>query len=206
MFIHRGLLSKNLKENHISAFKECIKNDYNIETDIHFSKNNTAVCFHDYNLKRLLNIKKKIKNIPDQELIRYNITKLKELLNIVKPKTKILIEIKPLLNQITLEEIKKIYLKHSKNIFFISFIEKNLFKLKKSIKDVRLGLIFKNNCKYSDIKKKLNKKYINFLVLPKNFEKINKINKIKKKKFFYTIKNVNFRNIKKNYILENLIV
>jgi hypothetical protein len=70
---------------------------------------------------------------------------------------------------------------------------------------VKLGYIFKRNNNYSDIKKKLNKKHINFFVLPKNLEKIKKIEKIKKKKFFYTIKNIKLKNIKNNYIIENII-
>ena len=70
---------------------------------------------------------------------------------------------------------------------------------------MKLGYIFKRSNNYSDIKKKLNKKHINFFVLPKNFEKIKKIEKIKIKKFFYTIKNIKLKNIKNNYIIENII-
>jgi glycerophosphoryl diester phosphodiesterase len=204
MFIHRGLLNKDLRENHISAFKKCIEKNYNIETDVHFSKNNVLVCFHDFHLNKLFN-KKKIKDLTSQDLKKYNITKLNDLLKIIKRKTKILLEIKPSLNQKTLERLEKVYNKYRKNILFISFIEKNLIKIKNKFKKVKLGYIFKRNNNYSDIKKKLNKKHINFFVLPKNLEKIKKIEKIKKKKFFYTIKNIKLKNIKNNYIIENII-
>jgi glycerophosphoryl diester phosphodiesterase len=204
MFIHRGLLNKDLRENHISAFKKCIEKNYNIETDVHFSKNNVLVCFHDFHLNKLFN-KKKIKDLTRQDLKKYNITKLNDLLKIIKRKTKILLEIKPSLNQKTLERLEKVYNKYRKNILFISFIEKNLIKIKIKFKKVKLGYIFKRNNNYSDIKKKLNKKHINFFVLPKNLEKIKKIEKIKKKKFFYTIKNIKLKNIKNNYIIENII-
>jgi glycerophosphoryl diester phosphodiesterase len=204
MFIHRGLLNKDLRENHISAFKKCIEKNYNIETDVHFSKNNVLVCFHDFHLNKLFN-KKKIKDLTSQDLKKYNITKLNDLLKIIKRKTKILLEIKPSLNQKTLERLEKVYNKYRKNILFISFIEKNLIKIKNKFKKVKLGYIFKRNNNYSDIKKKLNKKHINFFVLPKNLEKIKKIEKIKVKKFFYTIKNIKLRNIKNNYIIENII-
>jgi glycerophosphoryl diester phosphodiesterase len=204
MFIHRGLLNKNLRENHISAFKKCIEKNYNIETDVHFSKNNILVCFHDFHLKKLFN-KKKIKDLTSQDLKKYNITKLKDLLKIIKHKTKILLEIKPSLNQKTLGKLEKVYNKYRKNILFISFIEKNLIKIKNKFKKVKLGYIFKRNSNCLDIKKKLNKKHINFFVLPKNFEKIKKIKKVKIKKFFYTIRNIKLRNIKNNYIVENII-
>lgn len=204
MFIHRGLINKDLRENHISAFKKCIEKNYNIETDVHFSKDNVLVCFHDFNLKKLLK-KKKIKDLTSQDLKKYNITKLNDLLKIINHKTKILLEIKPLLNQITLGELEKVYDKYHKNILFISFIEKNLIQIKSKLKNVKLGYIFKRNSAYSDIKKKLNKKHINFFVLPKNLEGIKRIKKIKIIKFFYTIKNIKLKNIKKNYIVENII-
>ena len=204
MFIHRGLINRGLRENHISAFKKCLQKNYNIETDIHFAKNNILVCFHDFNLKKLFN-KKKIKDLTSQDIKKYNITKLKDLLKIIKSKTKILLEIKPLLNQINLGKLEKVYNKYHKNILFISFIEKNLIEIKNKFKNVKLGYIFKRNSKYSDIKKKLNEKHINFFVLPKDFEKIKKINKIKIKKFFYTIKDIKLKNIKKNYIVENIL-
>ena len=53
MFIHRGLIEKNFRENHITSFKECIKKKFNIETDIHFTQNNTPICFHDYSLNSI---------------------------------------------------------------------------------------------------------------------------------------------------------
>lgn len=204
MFIHRGLINKNLRENHISAFKKCLEKNYNIETDIHFSKNNILVCFHDFNLKKLFN-KKKIKDLTSQDLKKYNITKLTDLLKIINHETKILLEIKPLLSEITLAKLHKVYNKYHKNILFISFVEKNLIKIKNKMTNVKLGFIFKRNSKYLDIKKKLNKKYINFFVLPQNLKEIEKIKKIKIKKFFYTIKNIKLKNIKNNYIVENII-
>lgn len=204
MFIHRGLINKNLRENHISAFKKCLEKNYNIETDVHFSKNNILVCFHDFNLKKLFN-KKKIKDLTNHDLKKYNITKLKDLLKIINHETKILLEIKPLLSEITLEKLHKVYNKYHKNILFISFVEKNLIKIRNKITNVKLGFIFKRNSKYLDIKKKLNKKYINFFVLPQSLREIEKIKKIKIKKFFYTIKNIKLKNVKNNYIVENII-
>ena len=51
LLIHRGLAKKNFSENTITAFRYCFKKNYGIETDIHCTKDNKIVCFHDFNLK-----------------------------------------------------------------------------------------------------------------------------------------------------------
>ena len=50
---HRGLIKKKLSENTIISFKESFKKGYGIETDIHFTKDNKIVCFHDFSLKNI---------------------------------------------------------------------------------------------------------------------------------------------------------
>ena len=59
--IHRGLAKKKFKENTISAFKYCFKKNYGIETDIHCTKDNKIICFHDFNLKNKFKINKKLR-------------------------------------------------------------------------------------------------------------------------------------------------
>jgi len=58
--IHRGLAKKNFKENTISSFNYCFKKKYGVETDLHCTKDNKIVCFHDFNLNRRFKINKKI--------------------------------------------------------------------------------------------------------------------------------------------------
>ena len=62
-YIHRGLAKKHLKENTVKAFKYSFKKKYGIETDLHVTKDNQIVCFHDFNLKRKFKLNKKIKEI-----------------------------------------------------------------------------------------------------------------------------------------------
>ena len=57
-YIHRGLVKKNFKENTIRAFKYSFKKKYGIETDLHATKDNQIVCFHDFTLKRKFNLNK----------------------------------------------------------------------------------------------------------------------------------------------------
>ena len=68
--IHRGLAKKNFKENTISAFKYCFKKNYGIETDIHYTKDNKIICFHDFNLKKKFKVNKLIKDTSYKEIKR----------------------------------------------------------------------------------------------------------------------------------------
>ena len=49
--VHRGLAKKSFKENTIKSFKYSFKRGYGIETDLHVTKDNQLVCFHDFNLR-----------------------------------------------------------------------------------------------------------------------------------------------------------
>ena len=62
-YIHRGLAKKSLKENTMAAFKFSFKKGYGIETDIHCTKDNKIICFHDFNLRRRFNLNKNVKDI-----------------------------------------------------------------------------------------------------------------------------------------------
>ena len=70
LLIHRGLAKKTFKENTIPAFRYCFKKKYGIETDIHCTKDNKIVCFHDFNLKSKFKINKSLKNLNYQDLLK----------------------------------------------------------------------------------------------------------------------------------------
>ena len=101
-YIHRGLAKKNFKENTLPAFKYSFKQRYGIETDIQVTKDNQLICFHDFNLKRIFNLNKSIKDINYLTLKaiskkkKATIPLLEELLKISKNKYPLLLEIKPL--------------------------------------------------------------------------------------------------------------
>ena len=67
---HRGLAKKQLNENTIPAFKYSFSKKYGIETDLHATKDNKLVCFHDFSLKRKFRINKKIKDTVYSEIKR----------------------------------------------------------------------------------------------------------------------------------------
>ena len=61
--IHRGIINKNYKENLLKSFQQSFKKGYGIETDIHTTKDEKFICFHDFTLKRIYKDKSSIKNL-----------------------------------------------------------------------------------------------------------------------------------------------
>ncbi len=211
LLIHRGLAKKNFKENTISAFRYCFKKKYGIETDIHFTKDNKIVCFHDFNLKSKFKINKFLKNNSYQYLLKISKRKkqpiplLNDLIKLSKNKRFLMLEIKPLLTKENLKTLLK-EIKKLKNYSLTSFKEKNITNLYKMKKKLNLGLLIPSTFTFNKILEKSKKKYIKFLVLEKKFLKEKKLNKIKKKLYFYTIKDKKIFNKfnNKNLIFENL--
>ena len=190
--IHRGIANKKLKENCLKSFKESFNKKHGIETDIHFTKDNKIICFHDFTLNRLFKINKSIKNLTYDEIksntkSKISVPLLKDVLKLSKKRYLVFIEIKPILNlrniKILLNEIK-----NYKNCIIISFKHTNLFKIHKINKKVKIGFSFAKNSKISDIIKTSSKKNYDCLILDKYFINNKSIQNIKKNKYFYTVK------------------
>ena len=190
--IHRGIANKKLKENCLKSFKVSFNKKYGIETDIHFTKDNKIICFHDFTLNRLFKINKSVKNLTYEEIksntkSKISVPLLKDVLKLSKKRYLVFIEIKPILNlrniKILLNEIK-----NYKNCIIISFKHTNLFKIHKINKKVKIGFSFAKNSKISDIIKTSSKKNYDCLILDKYFINNKSIQNIKKNKYFYTVK------------------
>ena len=210
--IHRGIINKKYKENLLNSFKQSFKKGFGIETDIHATKDHKFICYHDFTLKRIFKRQQRIKDLNYQDLkeisLKHNkpIPLLQDLLKISKDKFFLFIEIKPKLSQKLLKKLIKETSKYSKCVF-ISFKHENIFNLLKLNKKIQVGLSFSPPTTVKSIVKKSTIKNINFLILDKFFIKNRKIQDLKIKKYFYTIKNNSeFRkyNKKNNLIFENL--
>ena len=209
--IHRGLVSIGSKENSLKSFELSFKKNYGVETDIHFTKDNQIICYHDYTLNRLFNINKSIKNLTFDNIkkitkSKISVPSLKELLNLSKKKNMVFVEIKPLLSKkainILINETKKF-----KNCILISFKHKNLFRIRKINKKIKIGLSFSKASKVSEIIKISSNKVFDYLILDKFFIGKKSIENLKKIKFFYTIKKKSEfikYNRKYNLIIEKL--
>ncbi len=191
--VHRGLAKKNFKENTIKSFKYSFKRGYGIETDLHATKDNQLVCFHDFNLRRKFNLNKNVKDINYSILKKISkkrkatVPLLKDLLKISKNKYPLLLEIKPIFKRKALFHLIKLT-KNIKKYGIISFKEKNLINLYKINKKLPLGLLFLSTASFKNIKIKSKKKYVKFLVLEKKFLSNKNLHLIRKKIYYYTIK------------------
>ena len=211
-YIHRGLAKKKFKENTIQSFKYCFKRKFGIETDLQVTKDNKLICFHDFNLKRKFKLNVNVNDINYLKLKKISnknkapVPLLKDLLKISNNKHRLLLEIKPLLNNQNLMSLVNLT-KKIKKIRLFSFKEKNLINLYKLNKGLSLGLLFLSNSNLRVIKSKSKKPHVKFLGLEKSFLSNKKLTKIKKPIFYYTVKRKNlFKKYKnsKNLIFENL--
>ena len=211
-YIHRGLAKKKFKENTIQSFKYCFKRKFGIETDLQVTKDNKLICFHDFNLKRKFKLNVNVNDINYLKLKKISnknkapVPLLKDLLKISNNKHRLLLEIKPLLNNQNLMSLVNLT-KKIKKIRLFSFKEKNLINLYKLNKGLSLGLLFLSNSNLRAIKSKTKKPHVKFLGLEKSFLFNKKLSKIRKPIFYYTVKRKDlFKKYKnsKNLIFENL--
>jgi len=210
--IHRGIVSKKYHENLLKSFEQSFKKGFGIETDIHATKDNEFICFHDFTLTRIFKRKESVKNLSYLQIKNISekqkkpVPTLKELLKSSKNKYFLFIEIKP---TFSINQIKKLLneTKKYKKCVFISFKHKNIFNILKLNKKTKVGLSFSPpNSIQSIIQKSKNKK-IDCLILDKFYLKNRKINEIKLNKYFYTVKKRSeFKKYSKenNLIFENL--
>tara|TARA_B100000945_G_scaffold56635_1_gene41742 strand:+ start:897 stop:1538 length:642 start_codon:yes stop_codon:yes gene_type:complete len=210
--IHRGIVNKKFKENILSSFKKSFNLGYGIETDIHLTQDNKFICFHDFTLNRIFKKNLSVKNLDYSYIKKISINKkkpiplLSEVLQASKNNLPLLIEIKPYFSSKTLKKLIHETSKYKKCIF-ISFKHKNIYNLLKIKSNIKTGLSFSNKSSIKTIIKKSKNKKINYYILDKVFLDSRSIQKLKVKKYFYTIKKKSeFKKYcKNNYLIfENL--
>lgn len=182
LIAHRGYHNKNLgiPENSIVAFKKAINNNYIIELDVHITKDKEIVVFHDFDLKRVCGVNKKIEELTYDELLKYNlydtkykIPKLKEILNLVDGKVPILIETKVAKFDGMLESKLSQCLDNYNGLFAIqSFFPFSILWFKKNRPHYIRGLLasnFKTNSEINNLKKNISKTLITDVILKADF-------------------------------------
>ncbi len=98
---HRGLHNAEFPENSIPAYQNAIDHNFNIEIDVHLTKDKHLVVFHDDTLKRVCGVDKAVKKCTLEEIktfrllgTEYTIPTFDEFLELVDGKVGILCEIK----------------------------------------------------------------------------------------------------------------
>ena len=210
--IHRGIVSKKYHENLLKSFEQSFKKGFGIETDIHATKDNEFICFHDFTLTRIFNRKESVKNLSYLQIQNISekqkkpVPLLKNLLKSSKNKYFLFIEIKP---TFSMKQLKKLLseTKKYKKCVFISFKHKNIFNILKLNKKAKVGLSFSPPNSIQSIIQKSKDIKINCLILDKFYLKSKKVMELKINKYFYTIKKRSeFKKHSKgnNLIFENL--
>jgi glycerophosphoryl diester phosphodiesterase len=210
--IHRGIVNKYFKENLLKSFKQSFKKGYGVETDIHATKDNEFICFHDFTLKRIFKKNLSVKNLSYNKInvisakLGKPIPLLKDLLKSSDNKHALFIEIKPIFSKFLLKKLLKETSKFTKCVF-ISFKHENIFKLLKIKKNAKVGFSFCPPTSVKKIIKKSNNKRINCLILDKSYIKNKEIQNLEITKYYYTIRTKSeFNKFKRNnnLIFENL--
>ena len=210
--IHRGIINKDFKENLLKSFNQSFKKGYGVETDIHATKDNEFICFHDFTLKRIFKKNLSVKNLSYNKInvisakLGKPIPLLKDLLKSSDNKHALFIEIKPIFSKFLLKKLLKETSKFTKCVF-ISFKHENIFKLLNIKKNAKVGFSF---CPPTSVKKIIEKsdnRRMNYLILDKSYIKNKKIQNLEIKKYYYTIRTKSeFNKFKRNnnLIFENL--
>ena len=210
--IHRGIVNNNYRENTLKSFKTSFKKRYGVETDIHATKDEKFVCFHDFTLNRIFKKNQSVKNLKYSKIKEIStqnkktVPLLKDLLKASNNTYLLFIEIKPIFSKKLLQKLLRETSKFKKCVF-ISFNHKNIYNLLKLNSKSKVGLSFSQHASIKKIIKKSNNKKINYFILDKFFLQNKKIDNLKIKKYFYTIKKKSeFKKYSKNYnlIFENL--
>lgn len=210
LIAHRGLHSSNIAENTLSAFIKAMEKNYIIELDIHILKDDTIVIYHDFNLKRLTGVNKKIEKLTYPQVTKikiknkYQIPTLIQVMNIIKGKVPLLIEIKTIDNNIKFYNKLVELLTNYKGLFAIQSINPLVIEwFYKNKKEYPLGLIIYNDLNYKILKKYT--KMIDFISIYKKHLPF----KSKKMVIGWTIKNLEELNkylpISDNLIVENIL-
>lgn len=100
-YAHRGLWDDSYPENSLAAFEMAARNGFGIELDIQLSKDKKVMVFHDYDLKRMCGVDKKLCDLTYSELselslngTQYKIPTLSDVLKLVDGRVPLLIELK----------------------------------------------------------------------------------------------------------------
>ena len=150
---HRGIYdNKKIVENTIGSFIKAINKGYAIELDLHLSKDNKIVVFHDDKLERLTNKKGFIKDKTVEELKKIKllntdnyIPTFDEVLSLVNGKVPLLIELKYDIRGFKLErEVSKMLKDYTGEYAIQSFNPKTIIWFRIFKNKIIRGLLISN--------------------------------------------------------------
>lgn len=153
LIAHRGIYNNlNIPENSIKSFKKAVNNGIPIELDIHLTKDNKLVVFHDDNIIRMTGAYKKIRKCTYDELKQFylleteeKIPLLSDVFKLVDGKVLIDVEIKDDKRvSRTCRELIRLLNKYNGPVIIQSFHPKYISWLKKVKPKYICGLLITN--------------------------------------------------------------
>lgn len=204
LIAHRGIHNNlNVPENSIKSFKRAIDKNIPIELDIHLTRDDKLVVFHDDNLMRMTGTYKKIRNCNYDEINKLyllnteeKIPLLSDVLNLVCGKVLIDIEIKDdKRGNKTCKELVKLLDYYDGKFIIQSFYPKYIVWFRKYRPKYKRGLLITNAKGFCynimDSKIVLNTIKPNFIAYNKNIISCKKVQKYRNNTFIisWTIKN-----------------
>ncbi len=91
---HRGLHGGGVVENTLPAFARAVEKGFGVELDIQLSSDGEAVVFHDYDLKRVFGVDRKVKSCTSKELAALGVPTLREVLALLDGRIPLVAELK----------------------------------------------------------------------------------------------------------------
>ncbi len=100
-FAHRGLWTKEIPENSLSAFAAAVRAGYGIELDLQLSRDGQIMVFHDDDLRRMCGVNKRVSDLTCAQLkalrlkhSQETIPTLGEVLRLVRGRVPLMLEFK----------------------------------------------------------------------------------------------------------------
>ncbi len=154
-YAHRGLHGNGVPENSLAAFEIAVNNGFGIELDVQLTKDGTVVVFHDYTLKRMTEVEKKLSELDLCDLQTLSlagtdqkIPTFEQVLTLVNGKVPILVELKGESLDTSLCEKTAELLKQYHGAYCIESFNPLLIKeIKKYLPDAFCGLLYTNVCR-----------------------------------------------------------
>jgi len=152
LIAHRGKTSSGATENTINALIQALDNPkiHGVEFDIRETKDGEFVLMHDSFINRTTKGSGQIKKMSLEELLKYDITKLEDVLKIETDKL-LLIELKDV--DMNVEKFVNLLNKYNRNIYVDSFYNSlmhDVLSYKHNFKVGILNYIFNSEKSYSE--------------------------------------------------------
>ena len=171
---HRGLWTEEIPENSLWAYRNAIEHGYPIEIDVQRSRDGVLFVFHDDNLKRMTEKDALLHEVSSEEIkaltlngTEQKIPTLQEVLECVKGKVPLLIEIKNQPNNKIVDDTINLLREYKGDFAIQSFNPSYIIKTKKLAPEIIRGVLGGERVKGSKIKTfVINKMPLNILAKP----------------------------------------